>query len=435
MMSTAFHQEAIHDFVGKLRRANLIERGQVEPVVNDFLNKHPAAKPPALAEHLVRLGVLTPFQAERLLKGDVMGFVFGPYTLQEALGSGSMGTVYSAVSRSDQRHYAVKLLPRRNLWNVRLARRQVRAFERINHAAVVPFKDVGTAGSQHYLAWPQVEGEPLDRLVEREGRLSPGAAAYYGLQVAAGLLACHAENLVHGLLKPSNILIDPVGQARILDFGVGAILADNKDDEASMINTHGQVSLLTSGLDCGSPESILDPAKQSSTGDQYSLGCILYFCLTGRYPFEGSAVQKMQAHQLEQPAAIRERSPEVPGELAAIVERMMEKTPEGRFGDMSDVMEALRPWATAPTVRRPITPSPQRPPRIEVPKPEPVARPTPISPIQVRNTVRMTKPILRVPVSYSTRDWGEVLRAVGLVIGFLLVATVTGLLAMPLFTR
>src|SRR5262249_1073563 len=84
---------------------------------------------------------------------------------------------------------AVKVLPRRSMWNVRIARRKVRSFEQCKHPAVVPFVDVGTSGGMHYLAWPLVEGENLHQYVQRQGKLSPGQAAGLALQTARGLEA------------------------------------------------------------------------------------------------------------------------------------------------------------------------------------------------------------------------------------------------------
>src|SRR5919197_1348962 len=169
-------------FVWDLRRSNLLDRGQLDQVVGEFLEKNPRAEPAALSEYLVGKGVLTPFQAERLLQGKTQGFVLGPYTLMDALGSGSMGTVYKAQSKNDGQWYAVKVLPRRSMWNVRIARRKVRAFEQAQHPAVVPFVDVGTSGGMHYLAWPLVEGESLDKVVQAQGRLSAEVAAGFAIQ-------------------------------------------------------------------------------------------------------------------------------------------------------------------------------------------------------------------------------------------------------------
>ena len=139
-------------FVWDLRKSGLIERGQLDQVVNDFLRKNPRAEAPALAAHLTAQGTLTAFQAERVLNGKTQGLVLNQYVLLDAIGQGSMGQVFKAVNKTDNSVYALKVLPRRSMWNVRLARRQVRSFSGFQHAAVVPFVDVGTAGGLHYLA-------------------------------------------------------------------------------------------------------------------------------------------------------------------------------------------------------------------------------------------------------------------------------------------
>ena len=342
-------------FVWDLRRSNLMDRGQLDQVVLDFLKKEPRAEPAALAQYLVETGALTEFQAERLLHGKTQGLVLGPYTLMDALGTGSMGTVYKAQSKTDSQWYAVKVLPRRSMWNVRIARRQVRAFEQIKHASVVPFVDVGTAGSTHFLAWPLVEGEVLEKMVEQKGKLPADVAALYALMTAEGLDVCHQQQIIHGLLKPSNLMVGTDGQIRILDFGIGSLLANAEGE--SLVDTMSTANSVTSGLDCASPECIMEPSNRTPAGDQYSLGCVLYYCLTGQVPFpEGTAVEKMLAHQSKQPTPVQELAPETPEGLVAVVERLMAKAPEGRFPRTIDVIEALRPFAAAAPPRTLVRP-------------------------------------------------------------------------------
>jgi serine/threonine-protein kinase len=331
-------------FVWDLRRSNLIDRGRLDALVGEYLSMHPGAEPPALAEHLIGQGILTEFQADRLLQGKTQGFVLGPYTLMDALGAGSMGTVYKAQSKTDNRWYAVKVLPRRSMWNVRIARRKVRAFEGCKHPAIVPFVDVGTAGGTHYLAWPFVEGETLEKIVQREGKLGAERAAQYILQAARGLDALHAQGLFHGMIKPSNLMMDPDGQLRILDLGIGSLLAETEGE--SLVDTMSSANAMASGLDCASPESIMDPNNLTPIGDQYSLGCVLYYCLAGRYPFhEGTAVEKMTAHQIKEPEPVDAVNRDVPPALAAVVERLMRKAPESRYANTAALIEALEPLA------------------------------------------------------------------------------------------
>ena len=357
-------------FVWDLRRSNLIDRGQLDQVIGEFLNKNPGAEPPALAEFLVAQKILTEFQADRLLQGKTQGFVLGPFTLMDALGTGSMGTVYKAQSKNDNAWYAVKVLPRRSMWNVRIARRKVRSFEQCQHPSVVPFVDVGTSGGMHYLAWPMVQGETLEKIVQRDGKLAAPQAALYAIQSAEGLDVCHQQGLFHGLLKPSNLMLGPDQVLRILDFGIGCLLAETEGE--SLVDTMSTANSVNSGLDCASPESIMDPTNLTAIGDQYSLGCVLYFCLSGRYPFpEGTAVEKMMCHQHKQPTPLKELAPETPDELLAVVEKLMQKNPADRYANCQEVIEALRPFAAAaPVVRRP---SAQIPP--QMPARGPIAKP------------------------------------------------------------
>ncbi len=338
-------------FVWDLRRSNLVDRGQLDQICIEFLKQQPGAEPPALAAYLVEQVILTPFQAERLLQGKTQPLVLGPYVLVDALGSGSMGTVYRAKSKVNEQWYAIKVLPRRSMWNVRIARRLVRTFEQIKHPAVVPFVDVGTAAGVHYLTWPLVEGEPLDVVVTHDGQLSAGIVARYGCQAAEALDLCHQAGLIHGLLKPSNLMSGKDGQLHILDFGIGALLTETGGE--SLVDTMASANALASSLDCVAPECIVEPTKRTCAGDQYSLGCGLYFCLTGRYPFPGgTAVEKMMAHQMKQPTRIQELAPDVPSGIVEVVDRLMAKSPDARFPSMAHAADALRAFAETPPQSR-----------------------------------------------------------------------------------
>ena len=178
-MATKFG--ACERVVYHLRRSNLLDRARLDQVLRDFVKNQPQLEPTILTNYLIRQGILTPFQAERVLQGKTENLVLGPYTVTDAIGFGSMGMVYKARSKNDQQWYALKLMPRRSMWNVRIAKRLVRAFEKVRHPAVVRFVDVNTVGANLYLAWPYVEGESLETVVQRKGRLLPGVAALFVL--------------------------------------------------------------------------------------------------------------------------------------------------------------------------------------------------------------------------------------------------------------
>ena len=247
-------------FVWDLRRSNLIDRGQLDQVIGEFLAKNPGAEPPALAEYLVGQGILTEFQAERLLQGKTQGFVLGPFTLMDALGTGSMGTVYKAQSKNDSNWYAVKVLPRRSMWNVRIARRKVRALRAVPASVG---RAVRRRRHRRRHALPGLaDGRGRDARQDRPARRQARARSRrpsYALQAAEGLELCHQQGLFHGLLKPSNLMIGADGQVRILDFGIGCLLAETEGE--SLVDTMSTANSVNSGLDCASPESIMDPTN------------------------------------------------------------------------------------------------------------------------------------------------------------------------------
>jgi serine/threonine protein kinase len=197
-------------------------------------------------------------------------------------------------------------------------------------------------GERVYLAWPFLEGgEKLDDMVRRQGKLTPRQTIQIGLQVASGLAPYHEYGLFHGLLKPSDILIGADHRVRLLDFGVGFLLTSERGK--SLLDTMTNTRALARGLDCSSPESIMNPLDRTPAGDQYSLGCVLYFCLTGQFPFpHKNPVKKMLGHQCEDPVPLRDLNPQASQRLAAIVQRLMAKLPEERYESIADMVRELQ---------------------------------------------------------------------------------------------
>src|SRR5262249_10670211 len=136
--------------------------------------------------------------------------------------------------------------------------------------------------------------------------------------------------------------------------GIGCLLAETEGE--SLVDTMSTANSVNSGLDCASPESIMDPTNLNAVGDQYSLGCVMYYCLAGRYPFpDGTAVEKMMCHQHKQPTPLKDLPPAAPDAVIAIGEKLMAKTPAERYRDCDEVIDVLRSVAgvsNAPT-RRP----------------------------------------------------------------------------------
>ncbi len=321
-----------------------------------------------LADFLVRQGLLTPFQATAVLEGRASELVLSSFLLTEELGTGSMGTVYKARAAGSDNWYALKVVPRRNVVSLNEIAEKAQALRDIRHPRVSALVHLGAVGERVYLAWPLLEGgEKLDAYVRRQGKLTPRQAAQIGIQVASGLQPYHQHGLFHGLLKPTDVLIGTDRRVRILDFGVGFLLTSERGK--SLLDTMTNTRALARGLDCSSPESIMDPLARTPAGDQYSLGCILYFCLTGQFPFpDGNPVKKMLGHQCEEPRPVRELNPDVPPRLVAIVQRLMRKTPEERYASIDEALKAFQ--ALTPSAPRPASAPVLAPPARPAPAPK-----------------------------------------------------------------
>ncbi|OWK38323.1 serine/threonine-protein kinase [Fimbriiglobus ruber] len=327
----------------ELTDARVLPPERADQVARDFHDSGVQADATGLADFLVLAGLLTPFQADCALDGQTAKLSLGPYLLLEPVGAGSLGSVYRALNRTDRRKYAVKVLPLRSMWNVLRAKKQVEVFAGLpEHPAVVPFVDIDTAGGVHYLAWPFVEGESFELLVRRTGPLTAAHAVRLLAPAADALALCHKHDIVHGLFKPSNVLLGSDRRAHVLDLGMGAILTDNLAEDDSLLDTISTAHTAMGMLDCAAPETLAVPTVRTPAGDLYGFGCTLYYLLTGSFPFpDGNAVDKIIAHQTQEPIPVRTRNPQVPPALAQIVEHLMKKNPADRPAEMSGVAALL----------------------------------------------------------------------------------------------
>lgn len=347
-------------FAGELVKCFLFTPEEIAEAVAALRRTKPHADSFDLGEYLVSAGRLTQYQRNRVLDGNGRGLVLGPYVVTDTLGVGSLGTVYLAIGKADRAIYVVKLLPERCPITAREARRTAMAFPSESHPAVVPFLDAGTAPGGQYLVWPYVEGVSLAERVERSGPLSPAEAVRTAWQLSGALQFFERHGLLHGAVQPSNVLLGTDGHAKFLDSGLGAMIADG--GEHSVIDTMSVACSNGRRLDYSAPEVLIDPMKRSVHSDQYSLGCTLYFALTGRPPFpEGTVVEKIAAHQSTEPVPLRALNRAVTPDLDAIVDRLMHKSPGGRFATTEDLLGALLPLARAAGINAAALPPVARP--------------------------------------------------------------------------
>ena len=322
--------------------------------------------PTAIAKALARRELITRWQAGQLLAGR-SSFYLGKYRLIELLGRGGMGSVFLGQHVTMNRRVALKIISRQ----VRKDRAsldrflaEARAIAALDHPNIVQAYSVDNEGDRYYMVMEYVEGLDLQRLVEEDGPLECRLAADYVRQAAEGLDHAHRRNMIHCDIKPSNLLVNVQGVVKILDMGL-ARLTHGEEPEAG-----GSGERVLGSVDYLAPEQAIQGPDLDCRADVYSLGCTLYFLLTGHPPFpQGTLAERILKHQTQEPAAIRAERPGVPADLAAICAKMMAKRPEDRYQSAAEVGRVLAEWRSAasalkravPLVRaRPLEESPAR---------------------------------------------------------------------------
>jgi serine/threonine protein kinase len=300
-----------------------------------------------LATRLHEDGVLTRFQARQLLAGKWRGFFLDKYRVLQPIAAGGMGRVLLAEHTVLNRIVALKVLPIKNATDVpTLLRfhREGRAVASLDHPNIVRAYDMGQDREVVYLAMEHIEGESLADLVKRRGPLPVDLASSCVRQAALGLQHAHSNGWVHRDIKPGNLLLTPAGVVKILDLGLARSLLDTSDDLTGIFDAQH----ILGTLDYLSPEQVRRSSEVDGRSDIYSLGATFFFLLTGRPPFErGIPAQKLMWHLVADVPPIRRLRPEVPEELEAVVQRMLEKDPAQRFQRPIEVAEILTVWAPA----------------------------------------------------------------------------------------
>jgi serine/threonine-protein kinase len=270
-----------------------------------------------------------------------------------------MGAVYLAEHVHLRRRVVLKVLPPGLAHDPAFRDRFIRESQlaaSIDHPNIIPVHDAGDANGVLYIAMRYVEGSDLNSVLSRDERLSPPRTLAVLEQVAFGLDAAHARGLVHRDVKPANILIEvDTGHVFVTDFGIAKLIS------ATGITRTGS---FLGTIEYAAPEQI-EGKPVDGRADVYSLGCVLFHCLTGQPPFRrDSDVAVMHAHLVEPPPALTAFRSELPSALDAVAARAMAKQPEDRYPTAGALVHALRkaleqkpdPLSTlAPTARPPVT--------------------------------------------------------------------------------
>lgn len=296
-----------------------------------------------LADQLVYNGVISEYQAEQLKSGRTK-FNLGPYVITGWIGQGGMGQVFKGEHMVLGRVSAIKVLPLDKTTDYAISNfhREIKLQARMDHPNLVRAYDAGHDGKVHFLVTEYVPGHDLRRLIRNQGKLTVAEAAGVVMQIAQGLYYAHQQGLIHRDIKPGNILVTEDGTAKLSDLGLSGFV-DNEIEDPRAGKIVGTADYLA-------PELIRNPREVSTVTDIYSLGCTLYYSITGKVPFPGgSAKEKARRHLNEHPWHPRQFSTDVSEEFVELIADMMEKDPQKRIQSAEEVANRLEPWTNEVT--------------------------------------------------------------------------------------
>ncbi len=269
----------------------------------------------------------------------------GRYKLEGLIGEGAMAKVYRAHDPEIDRPLAIKVLRREFHENKEIVTRflcEAKAAGALSHPGIVTIFDVGQVDGFPYIAMELLKGRPLSEILETHGSLPLNSAISYGRQVADALHYAHERNIVHRDIKPANIWVaDDGATIKLLDFGIARRAeADQLRAEIEALRTHAGQLLGTPRY--MSPEQALGH-RVDQRSDFFSLGVVLYEMITGTPAFDGNSLATIAIKiTQENPVSLSRCLSECPKGLVHIVNRLMAKSPENRYGAGIEIAAALR---------------------------------------------------------------------------------------------
>jgi serine/threonine protein kinase len=330
LASGLLSQQQIDDALVGLRARNAGSAVAAEPISDEMLG-----------QRLVDLGYLNRWQVEQLKEGRTK-FNLGPYRIVNAIGQGGMGHVFKAEHKLLGRIEAIKVLPKSKSTPEAVAafQREIRAQAQLDHPNLVRVSYADYEGDTYFFVTEYVPGTDLRKLVRRNGPLPYPIAATIISQAAEGLHYAHRRGLVHRDVKPGNLLVTPDGRTKMTDLGLAWFLMEELE---GMPHT-GKASLVGTA-DYLAPEAIRQPDKIVPVSDVYSLGCTLYYAVTGKVPFPGgNTADKIRRHLEETPLNPLHFNPDLPPGFCDVIASMMDKNADTRTPTAAAVVELLRPW-------------------------------------------------------------------------------------------
>jgi serine/threonine-protein kinase len=349
--------ETVDHFLDALSQHRLLTPAQLQEIIEDLRQQYP--EPRALARQLLERDWLTPYQVNQVFRGRAGDLVVGPYLLLERLSESGKGQTFKSRHLRFNRVVALQVLRKESLADLEAIQEfheEVQAASQLEHPNLVVAYDADSVGDVHFVSMEYVEGTNLEKLVKEHGALPVELACDFVQQAAHGLQHICQRGMIHGDVKPSNLIVrrrksgvlsTRPGSSHLPPPGsllkiVGLTHLQQFSGRKASARRLAAESEIAAAVDYMAPERATHAQDVDIRADLYSLGCVFYYLLTGRLPFPGgSPAEKVQRHRSLMPVAVEHLRPEVPEAVVAVLEKLLAKRPENRYQTPAELVTAL----------------------------------------------------------------------------------------------
>ncbi len=288
---------------------------------------------------LLRRGLLTNYQINRLIEGYRKGFFYGDYKILYGVGAGTFARVYRATHRLTSELFAIKVL-RKSFSSIpkeaELFRREGELGATLKHPNIVAIHEVFSKGTVHYIVMDFVEGRNLRDFFKVRGMLEPLEASHIVTGMLAGLNHAFQQGVTHRDLKMSNVIVSSEGEAKLIDFGLASLGGIDAEDTSDGLNPR---TIEYAGL-----ERATSVRRDDTRSDIFFTGCILYQMLSGKAAIAETRdkVQRLSKERYQNIPPILKLSPKLPLALTRVVNKALEFDPEKRYQTPGEMLADLK---------------------------------------------------------------------------------------------
>ena len=294
---------------------------------------------PQFQQLLLRRELLTPYQMERMMRGDRSGFFYGQYKVLYQVGAGTFARVYRAAHRDTREIVALKVL-RQRFSNDEHKRdrfyKEAEVGESLRHPNIVAIHEVGSTKSAHFIIMEFVEGQTLRDFVRIRKRLQPLDAVRLMVDISRGLDYAARRGVYHRDIKTSNVLVSATGQAKLVDFGLAGIDPNISDEALAGIENPRTIDYVTL-------ERASGVRKDDNRSDIYFTGVMMYHMLAGEPPLVETRdrLQRLNTSRFFDVTPLRQRCPDLPLGATTVCDKAMELSPKMRYSTPGDLLADL----------------------------------------------------------------------------------------------